>query len=253
MGILLHKLPRFHKEIFGDDNPRSLYFIMMKTLDRFNMHPIRPEFTPMLRISSDEQKQAFKDKFVEEVPIEGLEDIAPAFHFEKGVHRSWRLIEMLAKDKHIKEPLAIFYGKGLKDNHWKNGYIYEGKHRAGAAKLLGWETVPAFSLHTVGTGDGYCNMTYDERAEMKKEQEKRGLPDTSRICGVRINLWSERELRQFMYPRPKDPNQYYVQDLDTTKCGLGHPAWEGIPKGSVEIKLREGNFKLPWEIDDAKI
>ena len=252
MGILLHKIPKYHKEIFGDNKPRSLYFIMMKILDRFNMHPLRPEFTPMLRILTEEQKQVFKDKFVQEVPIEGLEDIAPSFHFERGVHRSWRLIEYLARDKVIKEPLAIFYGKGLKNDQWEKGYIYEGKHRAGAAKLLDWKTVPAFVLHTVGmTGDGYCGMAYEERTEMKKEQKKRGFPDTSRICGVRINLWSEKELRTFMYPRPKDPNQYYIQDMDITKCKLGYPAWEGIPKGSVEIKLREGNFKLPWEVKDG--
>lgn len=254
MGILLHKLPKFHQEIFGDDKPRSLYFLLLKVFGHFNMHPIRAEFTPMNRFSTKEQKKNFRNKFVEEIPLEGLEDIAPAFHFERGVHRSWRLIECLARDRVIKEPLAVFYGKGLKNDKWKRGYIYEGKHRAGAAKLLGWKTVPAFVLHTVGmTGDGYCDMTFDERKEMKEEQKKRGLLDTSRIHGVKIHLWSERELRQLMYPRPNDPNQYYVQDLDTTKCDLNHPAWENIPRGSVEIKLRSGIFKLPWEVEDGKI
>ena len=253
MGILLHKVPKYHKEIFGDDKPRSLFFLLLKVFGHFNMHPIRAEFTPMNRFSTEKQKKAFRDKFVQEIPIEGLEDIAPAFHFDRGVHRSWRLIEYLAKDKAIKEPLAVFRGKGLKNDQWKYGYIYEGKHRAGAAKLLGWKTVPAFVLHTVGMVNGRDGMTFDERREMKEEQKKRGLPDTSRIHGTKIHLWSERELRQFMYPRPNNPNQYYVQDLDTTKCKLGHPEWEKVPKGSVEIKLRSGNFKLPWEIKDDKI
>ena len=248
MGILLHKLPKHHKEIFGDDKPRSLYFTMIKILDRFNMHPIRPEFTPMLRISTEEQKQNFKNRFVTEVPIKGLEDIAPASHFERGVHRSWKLIEYLARDKKINEPLAIFYGKNLKNDHWENGFIYEGKHRAGAAKLLEWKTVPAFVLHTVGVGIGRDGVTDDERKEIKEEQKKRGLPDTSRIYGTRIHGWSERELRQFMYPRPNNPNQYYVQSLDTTECKLGHPGWEGIPRGSVELKLRSGIVKFRWEI-----
>ena len=254
MGILLHKIPEFHEEVFGDDKPRSLYFIMMKTLDRFNMHPLRPEFTPMLQISTEEQKKVFKDKFVKEVPLEGMEGIAPAFHFESGIHRSWKLKEYLVRDKIIKQPLAIFYGKGLKKDQWKNGYVYEGHHRAGAAKLLKWETVPALVLHTVEmTGDGYCGMSYEDRKEMKEEQKKRGFPNTSRICGVRITAWSEKELREFMYPRPKDPNKYYIQDMDITKCKLGHPAWENVPEGSAEISLGSGNIKIPWEIKDDKI
>jgi len=254
MGILLYKIPKYHEEIFGDDRPRCFYLIIMAVFDFWEMHPLRPEFTTIFSSLPVEKVQEFKDKYVKEVPLEGLEGIAPAWHFERGIHRSWRLIEYLPRDGRIKTPLTIFFGKGLKNNQWEKGYIYEGSHRAGAASALKWKTVPAFVLDAVGmSGNGYCNMTYEDRTEMGKKQETKGFPNTSRIHGVKIHEWSEKELRQFMRPRPKDKTKYFMQDLHTSKCREDHPEWEGIKKGTIEIKIRSGNFKLPWEIKNGKM
>lgn len=254
MGILLHKIPKYHKELFGDDRPRSLYLVIMAVFDFWEMHPLRPEFTSLFKTLPEEKIQGFKDKYVQEVPLEGLEGIAPAWHFEPGIHRSWQLIKWLPRDGEIKVPLTIFFGKGLKRNQWEKGYVYEGNHRAGAASALNWKTVPAFVLDTVGmSGNGYCNMVPEDRIEMSKKQEELGILNTSRIHGVKIHLWSEKELRQFMYPRPNDRTKYGMQDIITSKCREDHPEWEGIEKGSIEIKIRAGNFKLPWEIRNDKI
>lgn len=254
MGILLHKVPKYHKELFGDDRPRSLYLIIMAVFDFWEMHPLRPEFTTLFNSLSAEKSKEFKDKYVKEVPLEGLENIAPAWHFQPGIHRSWQLIKYLPRDGEIKVPLTIFFGKGLKKNQWEKGRVYEGSHRAGAASALGWKTVPALVLDTVGIArDGYCGMSDEDRMEMRKKQEEMGLQNTSRIHGVQIHLWSEKELRQFMFPRPKDRTKYGMQDLHTSKCKEGHPGWDGIKEGSVEIKIRAGNFKLPWEIKNGKM
>ena len=89
----------------------------------------------------------------------------------------------------------------------------EGHHRTGAAAKVGWTTVPALLLEQVGEEKGYCMMTSADREEVKVEQVKRGLPNTSRIHGMKISSWTSEELEEFMYPRPHDNSKYYMKYL----------------------------------------
>jgi len=244
MGTRVYRLSKHHEELFGNDQPRSFYFILMTVFDFWEMHPLRPEFMTLYQYITEDQRRAFRDKYVEEVPLAGLDGVAPGWHFNEGVHRSWRLLGYLKRDKKINVPLIIFYG-----DEWPDGYVYEGHHRAGAAKELGWDTVPAFVFNLVGIEPGgYCYMTDRDRKDMGRIQEEKGLPNTSRIHGMKINFWSEKELRSFMFPRKQDRTKYGVQDMITSKCqGEDHPEWNGIERG-ITIKIRNGDFKLPWEI-----
>jgi len=213
--VYTHKVPKYHYELFGDDKPRGYFLIIMAVFDFWEMHPLRGELVPMLRMVSDEEKQKFKDKYVQEFPIEKLEGIAPEFHFEKGAHRSSRLVDSLTKHKKILTPLVIFQNK----TSWKYGRVYEGHHRSGAAKILKWQTVPAFVLETMEKRSiGYGNMTMEDREELQQKQKSLGLPDSSRIHGTTLAYWSDYEIHQFMVPRPKNPKQYNVRNILTSKC-----------------------------------
>ena len=252
MGIWGHVVPKYHREIFGNDEPHSLYFILMKLMDFWEMHPLRPEFTTIFQIVPKEKQDEFKQRYIKHIPIEGLEAIAPGCHFIPGFHRSAKLVPYLERDKEIRVPPVVFFGIDLKNEQWKSGYIYEGKHRVGAAAVLKWSTVPALVLHTVGEleGVGYCGMTVDEREEMYKEQMKRGLPNSSRIHGMQIILWSEEELRTFMRPRSHNKSKYYMQGDKLVITGYklnNHPDWEGVPKGIV-ISHKGKEIARPWQL-----
>jgi len=254
MGIWGHKVPRYHQELFGDDEPHSLYFIIMKMTDFWEMHPLRPEFTTLFtileRLAPEKTKQL--KRYVYDIPWKGLEDIAPGCHFIPGYHRSARLVPILERDGEIKVPPVVFFGINLRNNGWKNGYVFEGKHRIGAAAVLKWPTVPALVLHTVEVlkAPSYAGMTHDERDKMRQEQLKKGLPDSSQIHGLTLQYWTEKELRTFMRPRPNDKSQYFTQNkLPITRGStIDHPDWEGIPRGIV-IKKKGREFLLPWDRD----
>ncbi len=254
MGIWGHKVPTYHHELFGDDEPHSLYFIIMKMTDFWEMHPLRPEFTTlfsMLELLAPEKQEKLK-RYVYEIPWENLEDVAPGWHFIPGIHRSAKLVEYLKRDGKIKVPAVVYFGKNLRKDQWKNGYVYEGHHRAGAAAVLKWPTIPALVLHTVEVlrVPSLAGMTDDERDQMGQEQRKRGFPDSSRIHGLTLQYWTEKELRTFMRPRPNDKLQYFTQNKYpiTRNCTIDHPDWEGIPRGIV-IKNKRGEFPLPWDRD----
>lgn len=243
MSHWVFKLRSGHEEVFGDDRPRSYHFIIMKLFDFWEMHPLRPELTTMYQNRPEEEKLRFKEKYVEEVKFKGMTGIAPAFHFEPGVHRSWQLINYLKRDGEIKVPCCVWFGKEKNGR----GYVYEGHHRVGAAELVGWETIPALVLDLCGAIPGPQSMPIKDKEEFRQEQMKRGLPDSTRIHGRKIHEWSEKELRTFMIPRPHNKSKYYMQSLFTSECAMGHPDWEGIPVGSIVIDIRAGKFVLPWE------
>jgi hypothetical protein len=206
-GVHTFKVKGFHEELFGDDKPRGYYIIIMKLFNFFAMHPLRPELTTMYQNRPKKEQGLFRGKYIQPVPIIGAEGVAPAWHFERGIHRSWRLIEYLERDGGIKVPCCIFERKD------RPLYVYEGHHRTGAAVRLGWTTVPALLLEQVDVRPGYCHMTEDDREELAEEQVNRGLPNTSRIHGMKIAGWTPEELEEFMYPRPHNPKQYYMKYL----------------------------------------
>lgn len=235
MDTLLFRIPKIHEELFGDDRPRSFYLIVAKVFDIWHMHPLRGELTHIFAYASKEKQEAFIKEYVEEIPLEGLIGIAPGWHFDGPVHKSWRLAQYLERDGKINMPLMIWYG--LPSDSWEAGYIHEGHHRAGAAAKIGWKTVPAFVLNVVDRINGERGMSAEDREEFGKEQEARGLPNSSRMHATRLCFWSEMELRQFMYPRPDAPGKYYVRDMSTANCVGEDPRWDGVPYG-VEV--------LPW-------
>jgi hypothetical protein len=263
MAVWGHKVPEYHREIFGDDEPRSMYFIIMTIADYWEMHPLRPEFSTLYAVAPQEIKDRFS-RYIQQVPVTrcpdkrfycgvpgSVEDIAPGCHFIPGFHKSAGLVRAL-KANGMTIPPVVYFGKDLPKNQWENGYVYEGKHRFGAAGILGWPTVPALVLHTVAALNGYCGMTDDEREILKQEQAKRDLPDSSRIHGVTIPFWTEQELRTFMRPRPNNPLQYYMQNkLPTIRgCARGHPDWKDVPRGVV-IRKKGGDIPLPWDTTES--
>ena len=175
---------------------------------------------------------------------DSLTGMAPCYHFETGVHKSWQLIKWLPRDKMMHVPCVIYFGK--KVGQWMSGHVYEGHHRSGAANCVGWRYIPALVLHAVGFGEGYGNMTYEDRTEMGRIQDERGLPNTSRIHGVPIALWTTKELQAFMYPRPKDKTKFSMQSLITCECvGPDHPEWKDYPYDPIKLNAGRGVFKAP--------
>jgi len=214
MNIYLFKLEKGHREVFGDDRPHGYYFMIMKLFDFWAMHPLRPELATIYQTRNAEDQCLFKEKYIEEVPlVEGMGGVAPAWHFQRGIHRSWRLIEYLERDGEIKVPCSVWLGL----DGYPDGYVHEGHHRSGAARVLGWKTIPALKLIVSSVVSGVCYMTDEERREMRAEQLKRGLLDTSRIHGLKIAHWTQEELKKFMYPRPHDPKKYYMKGMTLEK------------------------------------
>jgi len=251
MSIYLFKLDKNHDKLFPDGKPRSYYFIIAKIVDYWEMHPLRPEFVTAYATRFQKYKyagpevEAFKEKYITKYLItDGLTGMAPGYHFETGVHRSWRLIERLPIDGEIKVPCVIYWGK--KVGMWMSGHVYEGHHRAGAANCIKWRYIPAIVMHCVGTGKGYCNMTDEDREEMGKIQDERGLINTSRIHGVQIALWTASELRSFMFPRADDKTKFSIQSLNTTECiGSEHLGWKDYPYDPIKLNAGHGVFKAP--------
>lgn len=240
----MFKLRDHHKEVFGDENPRSYYFLLMKLFDFWEMHPLRPEFVSLYKFSGIDL-QALKDKYVVDLLFDGnITGIAPGWHFEPGIHKSWQLIKWLPRDGEIRMPLVVYYGKSIKQ--WVSGHVYEGHHRSGAANRLGWKTFPALVLDAVGTEEGFCEMTQKDRDEMGRIQEKKGLPNSSRIHGVKIALWTDTELRSFMYPRLQDKTKFGIQNMLLSECaGASYPEWLKFGEGSIVLNAGHGVFKAP--------
>lgn len=241
--VRLYELQKGHDLVFFHGKPQSMYFLMSLICDYYNTHPLRPEFTSLYQYTTDKRKKFIRDIFVSDVEITNdLEGVAPAFHFKPGVHRSWRIIEYLKRDKQILVPLVVINDNGQLT-------VYEGHHRAGAAKLLGWKTIPAIVLNADGKAPGYGNMSNDNRLMFRDILLNRGLPDTSRIHGMKIHTWSEKELRQFMVPRPGAQGKYNARSQVISDCVDEEDArWKDVPRGII-IRIREGDFILPWEIE----
>lgn len=245
MSVYVFKLPKYHKEVFGDDRPRSYYFILSKLFDFWEMHPLRPEFVSLHKFSGV-NTEVFNEKYVEETIIsDSFTGIAPGWHFESGIHKSWQLIKWLDRDKMMQVPLVMYFGVQSVTT-WKSGHVYEGHHRAGAANRLGWRTFPVFKLFVTHTEPGFCEMTPEDRTEMGKIQDERGLPNTSRIHGVKIAMWTEPELRQFMFPRKEDVTKFGIQNMITTKClGKEYPEWQKFGDKPIKLNAGHGVFKEP--------
>jgi len=244
-NVYVFKLGRYHEEVVGDSNPRSYYLLLAKLFDFWEMHPLRPEFVPLWRHSGVDT-EVFKKKYVENTIIsDSFTGMAPGWHFSPGIHKSWRLIELLPKDKEIKVPLVMYFSRPPLYN-WVAGHVYEWHHRSGAANRLGWKTFPALKFYATGTKPGLYGMSFEDREELSSIQRSKGLPDISRICGVQIAKWTEEELRSYMYPRKEDNTKFNFQDMLTTKCiGREHPEWKKFGKGPIKLNAGHGVFKAP--------
>lgn len=247
--IHLFKLNKNHNELFPDEKPHSYYFIISKMFDFWEIHPLRPEFVSAYKIKFQKDKfsgdefDTFTERFVTKFLItDSLTGMAPCYHFEPGVHKSWQLIKWLPRDGKMIVPCVVYFGK----EQWKSGHVYEGHHRSGAANCVGWRYIPAIVMNCVGFGEGYCNMTDEDRTEMSKIQNEGNIPNISRIHGVQIALWTDTELRSFMYPRPKDCTKFSMQSLITTECvGSKHSEWVKFGDGPIRLNVGHGVFKSP--------
>jgi len=102
MSVYMFRLSKHHKEVFPDDKPRSYYFILAKLFDFWEMHPLRPEFVTLHKFAGVDL-EAFNKKYVEDLIIsDSYTGIAPGWHFEPGIHKSWQLIKWLDRDKEMK-------------------------------------------------------------------------------------------------------------------------------------------------------
>jgi len=89
-------------------------------------------------------------------------------------------------------------------------------------------------------------MTPEDRTEMGKIQDEKGLPNTSRIHGVKIAMWTAEELKSFMFPRKEDVTKFGIQNIITTKCiGEDHPEWKKFGDGPIKLNAGRGVFKEP--------
>lgn len=225
--VPVYKMRKGHIELFGDNEPRSYFYIALMTTDSWNVHPIRSEFAVRFMRQSEEKRQEFRDKYVEEFTLtEEVKGIAPAWHFEYGIHKSWRMKEYLERDKMIHNPCIMWVG-----DNYPQGFVFEGHHRTGAAAALNWKTIPAVILHEEGFAPGYGKMSHADREAMRIGLKERGLPNTSRIQGLKIWFYTELEARQFLIPRPNVPNQFLVRSQDIAECVGEAPEWADIPRG----------------------
>ncbi len=228
--VMTYRMSRGHVELFGDDKPRSYLYIALLTTDSWNVHPIRSEFAVRFMRQDEARRQQFRDNYVEEFPLtDEVQGVAPEWHFEEKdpwVHRSWRLKQYLERDKMIHNPCIVWIG-----DNYPQGFVFEGHHRTGAAAALNWKTIPAVVLHEAGVEPGYGKMSHHDRNAMRVGLEARGLPNTARIQGLKIWFYNEAEARQFLIPRPNNPNQFYVRDMDIANCRGEAPEWADVPRG----------------------
>lgn len=213
MGLWLYRMKIGHKEVFGSDEPHSYHFILLKAFDFWNIHPLRPELSSLYHFSGEENKKRF-EKFVNrEYPLtEGLEGVAPKEHFGILNHRSENMVVRLSKDKRIHVPCSV-----MECQNWS--YVYEGHHRSGAAAFLGWKYIPAFVVvRDCVDKDTMSCMTDGERELMSIEQEKRGLPDSSRVHGIKHTSWTKEHREQFMF-KPENSHQWRMKHIYLSKIG----------------------------------
>jgi len=129
----LFHIPKYHKEIFGDNKPRSSVLVYIAV---FGVS------TPNILTASWSSNYKKLKRYVQNISTDSLYNYPIGEKWEKEHWCIWKnknyngLIKSIKADS-IKIPLLVFAMPN------KKCLVVEGRHRAGVAVLLGLKTVPA--------------------------------------------------------------------------------------------------------------
>lgn len=143
----LFMISKRHKKVFGSNDPVTMD-ILIRTIFDTQDEKIG-SFEHYFHNLTPKSRKTFWKLFIEEIPIKGLHQIATSEGMKAYGDKHEKLIKDIDKAG-IKIPLLV-----IEDATIKGGprSVIEGHHRAGAAKILGIETVPAFIIGMVGFTD----------------------------------------------------------------------------------------------------
>ena len=139
-----YKIPNFHQEIFGDDEP--------KTGDEISMAFFGVDGQGACESWVKRGRPGNTNKYITEIEVSKLDGICtkPGWQHEYPRNKHVDLIEDIRKNG-ILFPLTVT--REVTKNGTKYG-VLKGHHRGGAALMLGIKTVPAFVFERVAPKKG---------------------------------------------------------------------------------------------------